>query len=117
NNGYNGGNTSYKPVRASAFNNASLAEYKKDIKVWDYDALSVIANELELYQYRYKGDTDDQMLHRGVVIGAGYSTPAEFVFGDGVNLYEMLTWSLRSIQQLNEKIKELEEQLNEQTTS
>ncbi|HAR6080179.1 TPA: hypothetical protein I1666_001876 [Staphylococcus pseudintermedius] len=117
NNGYNGGNTSYKPVRASAFNNASLAEYKKDIKVWDYDALSVIANELELYQYRYKGDTDDQMLHRGVVIGAGYSTPAEFVFGDGVNLYEMLTWSLRSIQQLNEKIKELEKQLNEQTTS
>ncbi|GAB0302129.1 phage tail spike protein [Staphylococcus pseudintermedius] len=117
NNGYNGGNTSYKPVRASAFNNASLAEYKKDIKVWDYDALSVIANDLELYQYRYKGDTDDQMLHRGVVIGAGYSTPAEFVFGDGVNLYEMLTWSLRSIQQLNEKIKELEEQLNEQTTS
>lgn len=117
NNGYNGGNTSYKPVRASAFNNASLAEYKKDIKVWDYDALSVITNELELYQYRYKGDTDDQMLHRGVVIGAGYSTPAEFVFGDGVNLYEMLTWSLRSIQQLNEKIKELEEQLNEQTTS
>lgn len=117
NNGYNGGNTSYKPVRASAFNNASLAEYKKDIKVWDYDALSVIANELELYQYRYKGDTDDQMLHRGVVIDAGYSTPAEFVFGDGVNLYEMLTWSLRSIQQLNEKINKLEEQLNEQTTS
>lgn len=117
NNGYNGGNTSYKPVRASAFNNASLAEYKKDIKVWDYDALSVIANELELYQYRYKGDTDDQMLHRGVVIGAGYSTPAEFVFGDGVNLYEMLTWSLRSIQQLNEKINKLEEQLNEQTAS
>ncbi|HAR6449193.1 TPA: hypothetical protein I1813_001133 [Staphylococcus pseudintermedius] len=117
NNGYNGGNTSYKPVRASAFNNASLAEYKKDIKVWDYDALSVIANDLELYQYRYKGDSDDQMFHRGVVIGDGYLTPAEFVFGDGVNLYEMLTWSLRSIQQLNEKIKELEEQLNEQTTS
>ncbi|PCF70741.1 hypothetical protein B4W72_12155 [Staphylococcus delphini] len=117
NNHYNGGKTSYKPVRASAFNNASLAEYKKDIKVWDYDALSVIANDLELYQYRYKGDSDDQMLHRGVVIGDGYLTPAEFVFGDGVNLYEMLTWSLRSIQQLNEKINKLEEQLNEQTTS
>ncbi|TRN44647.1 hypothetical protein DQ292_01955 [Staphylococcus pseudintermedius] len=117
NNGYNGGNTSYKPVRASAFNNASLAEYKKDIKVWDYDALSVIANDLELYQYRYKGDSDDQMFHRGVVIGDGYLTPAEFVFGDGVNLYEMLTWSLRSIQQLNEKINKLEEQLNEQTAS
>lgn len=109
NNGYNGGNTAYKPVRASAFNNASLAEYKKDIKVWDYDALQVISNDLQLYQYRYKNDTDDMMYHRGVVIGDGYETPSEFIFGDGVNLYEMIAWSLRAVQQLNEKIKILEE--------
>ncbi|MBA8762903.1 phage tail spike protein [Staphylococcus coagulans] len=95
---YNGGSIGYKPVRASAFNNASLAEYKKDIKLWNYDALSVITNDLELYQYKYKDDSD-QLLHRGVVIGDGYATPSEFIFGDGVNLYEMLTWSLRAIQQ------------------
>ena len=28
----NGGDTGYKPVRASAFNNASLEQYKTDIK-------------------------------------------------------------------------------------
>ncbi len=113
---YNGGNIGYKPVRASAFNNASLAEYKKDIKLWNYDALSVITNDLELYQYKYKDDSD-QLLHRGVVIGDGYATPSEFIFGDGVNLYEMLTWSLRAIQQLNDKINKLEEDINEQLTS
>ncbi|MBA8777247.1 hypothetical protein HR081_10220 [Staphylococcus schleiferi subsp. coagulans] len=113
---YNGGSIGYKPVRASAFNNASLAEYKKDIKLWNYDALSVITNDLELYQYKYKDDSD-QLLHRGVVIGDGYATPSEFIFGDGVNLYEMLTWSLRAIQQLNDKINKLEEDINEQLTS
>ncbi|WAG30146.1 phage tail spike protein [Staphylococcus chromogenes] len=113
NNGYNGGKTNYKPIRASAFNNASLAEYKEDIKLWDYDALNVITKELELYQYKYKGDVNNQLNHRGLVIGDGYKTPSEFIFGDGVNLYEMITWALRAIQQLNEK---LEEYTNERTS-
>ncbi|MCO4335858.1 hypothetical protein MTQ89_08185 [Staphylococcus hyicus] len=113
NNGYNGGKTSYRPVRASAFNNASLAEYKEDIKLWDYDALNVITKELELYQYKYKGDVNNQLNHRGLVIGDGYKTPSEFIFGDGVNLYEMITWALRAIQQLNEKLEELK---NERTS-
>ena len=51
---WNGGDTGYKPVRASAFNNASLEQYKTDIKKWDYDALTVIANDLDLYQFKYK---------------------------------------------------------------
>lgn len=113
NNGYNGGQTNYKPIRASAFNNASLAEYKEDIKLWDYDALNVITKELELYQYKYKGDVNNQLNHRGLVIGDGYKTPSEFIFGDGVNLYEMITWALRAIQQLNEKLEALK---NERTS-
>lgn len=108
NNHYNSGNIGYRPVRASAFNNASLAEYKEDIKLWDYDALNVITKELELYQYKYKGDVNNQLNHRGLVIGDGYKTPSEFIFGDGVNLYEMITWALRAIQQLNEKLEALQ---------
>lgn len=108
NNHYNGGDIGYRPVRASAFNNASLAEYKEDIKLWDYDALNVITKELELYQYKYKGDVNNQLNHRGLVIGDGYKTPSEFIFGDGVNLYEMITWALRAIQQLNEKLEALQ---------
>ncbi|MDU0476359.1 phage tail spike protein [Staphylococcus chromogenes] len=112
---WNGGNTSYKPVRASAFNNASLEQYKTDIKKWDYDALTVIVNDLELYQFKYKNEEGQEkgLNHRGVVIGRDYKTPSEFIFGDGVNLYEMITWSLRAIQQLNEKMEALQ---NERTS-
>lgn len=114
---WNGGDTGYKPVRASAFNNASLEQYKTDIKKWDYDALTVIANDLDLYQFKYKNEEGNEkgLNHRGVIIGRNYKTPDEFIYGDGVNLYEMVTWSLRAIQQLNEKINTLEEQLNEQS--
>lgn len=114
---WNGGDTGYKPVRASAFNNASLEQYKTDIKKWDYDALTVIANELDLYQFKYKNEEGNEkgLNHRGVIIGRDYKTPDEFIYGDGVNLYEMVTWSLRAIQQLNEKINTSEEQLNEQS--
>ncbi|WP_053026289.1 phage tail spike protein [Staphylococcus haemolyticus] len=113
---WNGGDTGYKPVRASAFNNASLEQYKTDIKKWDYDALTVIANDLDLYQFKYKNEEGKEkgLNHRGVIIGRDYKTPDEFIYGDGVNIYEMLSWALRAIQQLNEKINKLEEQLNEQ---
>lgn len=109
---WNGGDTGYKPVRASAFNNASLEQYKTDIKKWDYDALTVITNDLDLYQFKYKNEEGKEkgLNHRGVIIGRDYKTPDEFIYGDGVNLYEMVTWSLRAIQQLNEKINTLEEQ-------
>ncbi|MDO0995378.1 phage tail spike protein [Staphylococcus borealis] len=109
---YNGGNTGYKPVRASDFIKASSAEFKHDIKKWDYDALNVISNELQLYSYKYNDD-EKQTIHHGPVIGDGYDIPVEFIFNSGVNTNEMLSWALRAIQQLNEKINILEEQLNE----
>lgn len=110
---YNGGDTGFKPVRASDFIKASSAEFKHDIKKWDYDALNVISNELQLYSYKYNDD-EKQTIHHGPVIGDGYDIPVEFVFNSGVNTNEMLSWALRAIQQLNEKINTLEEQLNEQ---
>ncbi|VED32359.1 phage minor structural, N-terminal region domain protein [Staphylococcus warneri] len=108
---WNGGNTGYKPVRASDFIKASSAEFKKEIKPWDYDVLSVLANELKLYSYKYKDD-EKEVIHHGPVIGDNYETPVEFILQDGVNTNEMLSWSLRAIQQLNEKVEKLEEQIN-----
>lgn len=109
---YNGGNTGFKPVRASDFIKASSAEFKHDIKKWDYDALNVISNELQLYSYKYNDD-EKETIHHGPVIGDAYDIPVEFVFNSGVNTNEMLSWALRAIQQLNEKTNTLEEQLNE----
>ena len=64
-----------------------------------------------MYSYKYKDD-ERETIHHGPVIGDGYDIPTEFVFGNGVNTNEMLSWALRAIQQLNEKVKVLEEQNN-----
>ncbi|MBY6178277.1 hypothetical protein KUW03_03060, partial [Staphylococcaceae bacterium DP2N0-1] len=108
---WNGGNTGYKPVRASDFIKASSEKYKKEIQEWNYDALSVLSNELKLYSYKYKDD-EKETIHHGPVIGDNYETPVEFILQDGVNTNEILSWSLRAIQQLNEKVEKLEEQIN-----
>lgn len=105
--------TGYKPIRASAFNDASLAEYKRDIKKWDGDALKDLTESTQLYSFKYKEDKKDKQ-HYGLVIGDGYKTPESLIDDDGVNLYDMLAHSYRAIQQLNEKVNKLEALINEQ---
>ena len=91
---------------AKNFINASLEEYKTNIKKWDADALSTIVNDLDLYSYNYKNEED--VNRYGVVIGDNYKTPSDFVIGDGVSMYDMISYSLRAIQQLNEKVEALQ---------
>lgn len=110
---YNGGDIGYKPVRASDFNNASLEEYKENINEWNFDALSAINNETQLYSFNYKSDENKETKY-GLVIGEGYKTPSELTSGDGVNIYGMTTWAFRAIQQLTKRLEELE---NERTTN
>lgn len=112
NNGYNGGKTNYRPITAQNVKSSSREEFKEDIKKWDYDALTVLCNDTDIYQYRFKnkGDNleDRGLFYRGLVIGEGYKTPPELINGDGINLYEMNSWLLRAIQQLNEKLEALQ---------
>ncbi|PKE64209.1 phage tail spike protein [Macrococcoides caseolyticum] len=103
----------FRPIRASAFNNGSYIGFKKDIEHWDYDALSVIKNDLDIMQYRLKDD-ETQRLRRGVIVGGTSSTPVEFINDDGVDLYEMTSWALRGVQQValeNDKLKSDDEAL------
>ena len=111
---WNGGDTGYKPIRASDYLPGSLERFKKDIIQWDGDALNEIVNNMTTYEYRLKDDEDDRKKRKGLVIGEDYKTPEDFIDGDGVSVYNMITYSLRAIQQLNEKIEKLEGQLNEQ---
>ena len=112
---WNGGDTGYKPIRASDYLPGSLERFKKDIIQWDGDALNEIVNNMTTYEYRLKDDEVDRKKRKGLVIGEGYKTPEDFIDGDGVSVYNMITYSLRAIQQLNKKINTLEEQLNEQS--
>lgn len=100
----------YRPIKAQAFNNGSYIQYKKDIEYWDYDALSVIKDDLDIMQYRMNND-ETQRLRRGVVVGGSSNTPVEFINEDSVDLYEMLSWALKSIQQVAVKIEKLEENI------
>ncbi|MFW3515844.1 phage tail spike protein [Staphylococcus caprae] len=109
---WNGGDTGYKPIRASDYLPGSLERFKKDIIQWDGDALNEIVNNMTTYEYRLKDDEDDRKKRKGLVIGEAYKTPEDFIDGDGVSVYNMITYSLRAIQQLNEKIEKMEEQLN-----
>ncbi|MGD3158270.1 phage tail spike protein [Staphylococcus cohnii] len=109
---WNGGDTGYKPIRASDYLPGSLERFKKDIIQWDGDALNEIVNNMTTYEYRLKDDEDDRKKRKGLVIGEDYKTPEDFIDGDGVSVYNMIAYSLRAIQQLNEKIEKLEEQIN-----
>lgn len=100
----------FAPIRASGFIEASSEDYKDDITEWDYDALSVIMNEWQAYQYKFKGD-ELHMYRRGSIVER--KTPVEFINGKGINTYEMNTWNLRAVQQLGIKDLEKERQILE----
>ncbi|MBW4892140.1 phage tail protein [Staphylococcus haemolyticus] len=100
-------NYAYKPIKASDFNNAAREDYIENVQKLQDDVLSKIINDTELYSYNYKSD-EEKKLKNGLIIGANYKTPNELVNDDGINLYTMITWAFRAIQQLNEKIEVLE---------
>nr|WP_245339388.1 phage tail protein [Staphylococcus sp. GDX8P54P] len=100
-------NYAYKPIKASDFNNAAREDYIENVQKLQDDVLSKIINDTELYSYNYKSD-EEKKVKNGLIIGANYKTPNELVNDDGINLYTMITWAFRAIQQLNEKIEVLE---------
>ncbi|GMC00388.1 phage tail protein [Enterococcus thailandicus] len=100
--------TSYKAVRASAFNTSSLAEYKTNIEPLEKSALDIISQSI-IYSYNLKSDIETAEI--GLVIGEGYSIAQEVVNGDGVSQYRMNSLSWKAIQELHEKIKDLENEL------
>lgn len=123
---WNGGNPKYQDIRFKSYYATSSEKYKYDIQKWDYEVLDVIKNDLQLYSFKREEErgSDYERNHRGVVIER--ETPIEWVHRDGVDNYEMLSWSLKAIQELahakdeqdiimqkqDERIKKLEELIN-----
>ena len=110
--GYNSGGTrTFNAFGASRFINMSHEKFKTDISEWNYDALSTLVNDTQIYQYKLRSEVEmgKGFYNRGLVIGDGYKMPIEFRAEEGVNLYEITSWLIRAIQQLNEKIEKMEE--------
>ena len=102
------GGISYKPVRASAYNNGSLAEYKQFIRPYEDNALDLI-NQSTVYTYQLRNRPEVDEI--GLVIGDGYDITRTVVDGDGVNQYRMSSLAWKAIQELSAKIEQLEKEL------
>lgn len=100
----------YMAVRASAFNNGSLAEYKQNIQEADFSALAEI-NKSTIYDYQLK--TSPTKNEVGLVIGDNYDISDVVVDGDGVNQYRMTTVAWKAIQELSGEVNELKTKIKQ----
>ncbi|MDT0672866.1 phage tail spike protein [Staphylococcus chromogenes] len=109
-------------VKASQGIWTSSEKYKENIDEWNENVLQKI-KETKLYEYDLisEKNTPNQRRHHGVIIER--QTPKEWVVEDGVDQYEMTTWSLKAIQELlvnielmDKRIKKLEALQNERTS-
>lgn len=109
-------------VKASQGIWTSSEKYKENIDEWNENVLQKI-KDTKLYEYDLisEKDTPNQRRHHGVIIER--QTPKEWVVEDGVDQYEMTTWSLKAIQELlvnmelmDKRIKKLEASNNERTS-
>lgn len=109
-------------VKASQGIWTSSEKYKENIDEWNENVLQKI-KDTKLYEYDLMSekDTPNQRRHHGVIIER--QTPKEWVVEDGVDQYEMTTWSLKAIQELlvnmelmDKRIKKLEASNNERTS-
>lgn len=103
----------YRDIRFRKWTSVSSEIYKTDITEWNYNVLDIIKNEIKIYQYKYKDDVTEGknvMYQRGLVLER--ETPSEFIEGDGINQYEVTSWTLKGIQELAQENDELKNEVD-----
>lgn len=85
----------------------SKAEDKKDFEKYE-GALKELEN-IDIYKYHMKNETDDTKKHIGFVIGDKYKYSQEVTSNnnDGVDVYSFVSLCCQAIKELKEEIKEL----------
>ncbi|OAO08676.1 phage tail spike protein [Staphylococcus cohnii] len=111
---YNGGSPKYQDIRFKNWFATSSEKYKYDIQKWDYNVLEVLKNDLQLYSFKRDEERDSNYVrnHHGVVLER--ETPIEWVHKDGVDNYEMSSWTLKGVQELAHIVDDLQAQLRQQ---
>lgn len=113
NNGYNGGNTSYRPVRASAFNQGSSLFYKTNIKNIENIGLSVI-RDLTVVEYDLIQDIKNGIENRkqlGFI--AEYSESIATIDNKAIDVYRLSAYNTKAIQELAHENDELKSEIKE----
>ena len=97
----------------------SLKEKKKNIEKLE-NAISIL-DEVDIYKYNFKDESDATKKHVGFVIGDGYKYSKEITSEDnsGVDVYSMVSvlWQIvkeqqKKINKLNDRVNKLEEVIN-----
>lgn len=105
--------TVWGPVYANSYNNNSKEELKKNITVFNENAVDLIKNS-DLYKFNYKMEKDTDKQHIGFIIGDGYKTPLQIISNDGnaIDSYSMSSILWKAIQEQQEQIEELKKEIN-----
>ncbi|GAB0322567.1 phage tail spike protein [Staphylococcus pseudintermedius] len=112
NNGYNGGNTRYKSVRADTFYGKTASnsseKYKTNIEPWDINA-SKLLEDTVFYEYNYKSDLEkgSKQKSHGIIIERempGFISRD----GDSIDLYEFISTVGKALQEQMERNDQLE---------
>lgn len=111
--GYNNGNMKFRPVAAKSFNQVSSLKYKTNIENIDDIGLSTV-NDLTVVEYNLKSDIengDDQTKQLGFI--AEYSEPIATSEKSAIDLYKLLSYNTKAIQELYEKYIEQQKQIEQ----
>ncbi|WP_188048440.1 phage tail protein [Bacillus sp. CH30_1T] len=110
---YNGGNTGYRPIRASEFLNGSSTTYKSNVEDLDESGLDIL-NNLQIKRYVLQSDVDSG-LYNNWQVGVISELSPEVATTDGkaVNLYKMLSYSVKAIQELSEEVSNQNKRIND----
>ena len=107
-------------IRTPEVTQTSLERIKKNISIYNENALKTILNS-DIYSYNLKSEKDSDNKHIGFVIGDKYRTPKEIINNEGnaIELYSAIgmLWKgmqeqQKIIEELQNKIKEMEEKID-----
>lgn len=105
---YNGGDIGYKPIKASAFTQASSETYKTNIEDVGNVGLETIRG-LNVVEYDLIDDIEEGITdNRQIGLIAEDSAPVATKDLTGIDLYKMSSYSIKAIQELEARVKLLE---------
>lgn len=102
----------YGYMEATAFNNISLADNKKNFERLE-NALDII-KKTDIYKYNFKNEEETSKKHIGFVIGQNYNYSKEITSknNDGADIYSLASVCLQAIKEQQEEIELLKQEIN-----
>lgn len=106
-------NNSYMPIRSSEYRNGSSITYKTNIEDLENMGLDII-NKLQVKRYVLQSDIDSG-IYDNWQVGVISELSPEIATPDGlaINMYKMLSYSVKAIQELSEKVDTQQQQLTD----